>query len=128
AGASAAAERALGASRALVEPRVHRALDQGLLHSLLVPGNTHFSEKRPIVILQLVDLGFPFVGFGTHFIPGAVEAAACMPSEHFGQLAWQFKRMSCSCGLKVHSILTPAAPPATNLSSWVPSRGCTHIR
>jgi hypothetical protein len=27
--------------------------------------------------------------------------SACMSSEHFGQLAWQFKRMSGSSGLKV---------------------------
>jgi hypothetical protein len=29
------------------------------------------------------------------------EAAECMSSEHFGQLAWQFKRVSGSSGLKV---------------------------
>jgi hypothetical protein len=28
-----------------------------------------------------------------------------MSSEHFGQLAWQFKRMSGSCGLKVQAAL-----------------------
>jgi len=35
-----------------------------------------------------------------------VEAAqACMSSEHFGQLAWQFKRMSGSSGLKVQAAI-----------------------
>src|SRR5215831_9966708 len=29
----------------------------------------------------------------------------CMSSEHFGQLAWQFKRMSGSSGLKVQAVL-----------------------
>src|SRR5215831_16981331 len=32
-----------------------------------------------------------------------------MSSEHFGQLAWQFKRMSGSSGLKVLDHLDPAA-------------------
>jgi uncharacterized membrane-anchored protein len=30
---------------------------------------------------------------------------ACMSSEHFGQLAWQFKRMSGSSGLKVQAAI-----------------------
>jgi len=29
----------------------------------------------------------------------------CMSSEHFGQLAWQFKRMSGSSGLKVQAAM-----------------------
>jgi hypothetical protein len=35
----------------------------------------------------------------------AVEARACMSSEHFGQLAWQFKRVSGSSGLKVQAAI-----------------------
>jgi hypothetical protein len=31
--------------------------------------------------------------------------SACMSSEHFGQLAWQFKRMSGSSGLKVQAAI-----------------------
>jgi hypothetical protein len=31
--------------------------------------------------------------------------ADCMSSEHFGQLAWQFKRMSGSSGLKVQAAI-----------------------
>jgi len=31
--------------------------------------------------------------------------AMCMSSEHFGQLAWQFKRMSGSSGLKVQAAI-----------------------
>ena len=31
--------------------------------------------------------------------------ANCMSSEHFGQLAWQFKRMSGSSGLKVQAAI-----------------------
>src|SRR6516165_11643028 len=33
------------------------------------------------------------------------EAADCMSSEHFGQLAWQFERMSGSSGLKVQAAI-----------------------
>src|SRR6516225_1771406 len=32
-------------------------------------------------------------------------ATHCMSSEHFGQLAWQFKRMSGSSGLKVQAVI-----------------------
>ena len=31
--------------------------------------------------------------------------ADCMSSEHFGQLAWQFERMSGSSGLKVQAAI-----------------------
>ena len=31
--------------------------------------------------------------------------ACCMSSEHFGQFAWQFKRMSGSSGLKVQAAI-----------------------
>ena len=33
------------------------------------------------------------------------EVIDCMSSEHFGQLAWQFKRMSGSSGLKVQAAI-----------------------
>ena len=33
------------------------------------------------------------------------EQSKCMSSEHFGQLAWQFKRMSGSSGLKVQAAM-----------------------
>jgi len=33
------------------------------------------------------------------------SAIGCMSSEHFGQLAWQFKRMSGSSGLKVQAAI-----------------------
>lgn len=35
----------------------------------------------------------------------AVFDMECMSSEHFGQLAWQFKRMSGSSGLKVQAAI-----------------------
>ena len=35
----------------------------------------------------------------------AVMSPACMSSEHFGQSAWQFKRMSGSSGLKVQAAI-----------------------
>jgi ferredoxin len=34
-----------------------------------------------------------------------INAEYCMSSEHFGQLAWQFKRMSGSSGLKVQAAI-----------------------
>ena len=33
------------------------------------------------------------------------KCPTCMSSEHFGQLAWQFKRMSGSSGLKVQAAI-----------------------
>jgi len=33
------------------------------------------------------------------------KRAVCMSSEHFGQLAWQFKRMSGSSSLKVQAAI-----------------------
>jgi predicted HTH transcriptional regulator len=38
-------------------------------------------------------------------IPRVADCAECMSSEHFGQLAWQFKRMSGSSGLKVQAAI-----------------------
>jgi len=37
--------------------------------------------------------------------PSHPDGATCMSSEHFGQLAWQFKRMSGSSGLKVQAVI-----------------------
>ena len=44
------------------------------------------------------ELGFPALKKGGH-------DKNCMSSEHFGQLAWQFKRMSGSSGLKVQAAI-----------------------
>ena len=38
-------------------------------------------------------------------VSNALGKEACMSSEHFGQLAWQFKRMSGSSGLKVQAAM-----------------------
>jgi hypothetical protein len=38
-------------------------------------------------------------------ITWACGLVCCMSSEHFGQLAWQFKRMSGSSGLKVQAAI-----------------------
>jgi hypothetical protein len=35
----------------------------------------------------------------------AAPPSSCMSSEHFGQLAWQFKRVSGSSGLKVQAAI-----------------------
>jgi len=45
----------------------------------------------------------PWVGYtiDTHESEFSEATGCCMSSEHFGQLAWQFKRMSGSSGLKV---------------------------
>src|SRR5437588_596765 len=42
--------------------------------------------------------------FGT-LAQGVNDAGQCMSSEHFGQLAWQFKRVSGSSGLKVQAAI-----------------------
>ena len=39
------------------------------------------------------------------FVRPLFLARRCMSSEHFGQLAWQFKRMSGSSGLKVQAAI-----------------------
>jgi hypothetical protein len=36
---------------------------------------------------------------------GSEKVRDCMSSEHFGQLAWQFKRVSGSSGLKVQAAI-----------------------
>jgi hypothetical protein len=38
-------------------------------------------------------------------IYGPKSDGTCMSSEHFGQLAWQFKRVSGSSGLKVQAAI-----------------------
>ena len=40
-----------------------------------------------------------------HRADSLLNILACMSSEHFGQLAWQFKRMSGSSGLKVQAAI-----------------------
>src|SRR5262249_54002577 len=37
--------------------------------------------------------------------PDEIRKTECMSSEHFGQFAWQFKRMSGSSGLKVQAAI-----------------------
>ena len=43
--------------------------------------------------------------FGAPRVTKDGVTVACMSSEHFGQLAWQFKRMSGSSGLKVQAAI-----------------------
>ena len=52
----------------------------------------------------MVSRGMPSLTF-LYGTACAVKRAACMSSEHFGQLAWQFKRMSGSSGLKVQAAI-----------------------
>jgi hypothetical protein len=40
-----------------------------------------------------------------NLVTGFAIVQTCMSSEHFGQLAWQFKRMSGSSGLKVQAAI-----------------------
>jgi len=39
------------------------------------------------------------------YVTSGIGTSVCMSSEHFGQLAWQFKRMSGSSGLKVQAAI-----------------------
>ena len=41
----------------------------------------------------------------TRKILNDIDSGMCMSSEHFGQLAWQFKRVSGSSGLKVQAAI-----------------------
>ena len=51
-------------------------------------------------------LGHEGAGIVVDVGPGVTSVKkGCMSSEHFGQLAWQFKRMSGSSGLKVQAAI-----------------------
>jgi hypothetical protein len=51
----------------------------------------------PFVLSESQDFPLEFVVSG--------KSKDCMSSEHFGQLAWQFKRASGSSGLKVQAAI-----------------------
>src|SRR5215472_13994282 len=74
------------------------SLVQGALaqqHCLLANGS---AAMGPLLqVTSIVPIVFVIV-------PDPV-GAGCMSSEHFGQLAWQFKRMSGSSGLKVQAAI-----------------------
>jgi hypothetical protein len=57
--------------------------------------------ERDIAGIEGKALGRDPQAFGT----GYKIFRDCMSSEHFGQLAWQFKRMSGSSGLKVQAAI-----------------------
>src|SRR5262249_21676638 len=46
--------------------RKHRALTNGSLDSLLIPGTTHVVHERLIQVLQLANLDFPPIDLRTH--------------------------------------------------------------
>jgi hypothetical protein len=49
--------------------------------------------------------GFEFLDASRSLFEAVAGMTSCMSSEHFGQLAWQFKRMSGSSGLKVQAAI-----------------------
>src|SRR5262249_53624688 len=55
--------------------------------------------------LEKIMLGKRIVCSAILMLACSLGAAGCMSSEHFGQLAWQFKRMSGSSGLKVQAAI-----------------------
>ena len=65
---------------------------------------------RPYPELFAATLG-PYFGMQTRLpldpllVLASPRGRYCMSSEHFGQLAWQFKRMSGSSGLKVQAVI-----------------------
>jgi hypothetical protein len=71
-----------------------------------VDDRQHISGERPDGDLDPLDLKFDADRVGK---PANVfllcEPRSCMSSEHFGQLAWQFKRVSGSSGLKVQAAI-----------------------
>src|SRR5262249_39768278 len=78
-------------------------LDEGIVSGLArsreverdtAPVNRRDRDRvRPILFLDRT--GLPS---GNRFAADLFEDLDCMSSEHFGQLAWQFKRMSGSSG------------------------------
>jgi hypothetical protein len=75
------------------------------------PGDT---EGRSALLMFSEFLFFPLAAVGScdpkvrcffGLMQGGIGRVACMSSEHFGQLAWQFKRMSGSSGLKVQAAI-----------------------
>ena len=79
-------------------------------------GSISALEKHADFLLGLIEtqsdltLDEVVLAMRKHKIPGGRTAVwrffkRCMSSEHFGQLAWQFKRMSGSSGLKVQAVI-----------------------
>jgi membrane-associated phospholipid phosphatase len=68
-----------------------------------------FGRPPPDAPLNEGAYGFHFfnggIGFDSFPSSHAAIAAGCMSSEHFGQVAWQFKRVSGSSGLKVQAAI-----------------------
>ena len=59
-----------------------------------------------ILTTLAISVDAPVRGFKTHpEYAGVFDVGDCMSSEHFGQSAWQFKRMSGSSGLKVQAAI-----------------------
>jgi hypothetical protein len=73
-------------------------------HGVVVPAETWFevqlrgpNEKRGATLRGEFLVG--------RLVLRSMAIGPCMSSEHFGQLAWQFKRMSGSSGLKVQAVI-----------------------
>ena len=61
----------------------------------------HGNKPSYIRFALLVTVGYLLV----LSVPVVFPSIRCMSSEHFGQLAWQFKRVSGSSGLKVQAAI-----------------------
>jgi hypothetical protein len=64
----------------------------------LLHNSKHKLKNIQRTIDGLLDGDFPLSA-------GRNALLKCMSSEHFGQLAWQFKRVSGSSGLKVQAAI-----------------------
>src|SRR5262249_55281602 len=71
---------------------------------LFVPSSAFFNDRRVqlalLAVLRRLPATYPFRDYAE-----AGGLMSCMSSDHFGQFAWQFKRMSGSSGLKVQAAI-----------------------
>ena len=68
--------------------------------SIVLSGRDWIGEGMASMVWVLLGSGL-----GRTDASNTRTSAGCMSSEHFGQLAWQFKRMSGSSGLKVQAAI-----------------------
>jgi DNA invertase Pin-like site-specific DNA recombinase len=83
--------------------KVLKRLDTGDV--LIVTRLDRLARSTRDLLNILDDIAKRGAGFKSLHDSWADTTSACMSSEHFGQLAWQFKRVSGSSGLKVQAAI-----------------------
>ena len=80
-------------------------LGPALTIALLLPITFKVEPTAAFILFAGIYYGAMYGGSTTSILLNTPGESACMSSEHFGQLAWQFKRMSGSSGLKVQAVI-----------------------